>query len=61
MSSVHQKELKAYDLIPNMDALKSVFTGHIKKIKLRGDDQAIRMFTMVKDQRKKELEKNETA
>ena len=56
-----QKELKAYDSIPNMDALKSVFTGHIKKIKLRGDDQAIRMFTMVKDQRKKELEKNETA
>lgn len=51
-----QKELKAYDLIPNLDALKSVFTGHIKKIKMRGDDNAIRLFTTMKDQRKKELE-----
>jgi len=56
-----QKELKAYDLIPNIDALKSVFTGHIKKIKLRGDDPAMRLFTIMKDKRKKELEKNETA
>ena len=56
-----QKELKAYDMIPNMDALKAVFTGHIKKIKLRGDDNAIRLFTTMKDQRKKELEKNEIA
>jgi len=51
-----QKELKAYDLIPNLDALKSVFTGHIKKIKLRGDEPAIRLFTTMKDARKKELE-----
>ena len=55
-----QKELKAYDMIPNIDALKSVFTGHIKKIKLRGDDAAIRMFTKFKDDKKVELEKNET-
>ena len=55
-----QKELKAYDLIPNLDALKSVFTGHIKKIKLRGDEPAIRLFTTMKDERKKELE-NETS
>lgn len=55
-----EKELKAYALLPNLDALKSVFTGHIKKIKLRGDDQAIRIFTKFKDDRKKELE-NEAA
>ena len=55
-----QKELKAYDMIPNIDALKTVFTGHIKKIKLRGDEPAIRMFTKFKDDRKAELEKNET-
>ena len=54
------KEMKAYDLIPNLDALKSVYTGHIKKIKVRGDESAIKMFTMIKDKRKKELE-NETA
>lgn len=53
------KELRAYDLIPNLDALKSVFTGHIKKIKLRGDDAAILAFTREKDNRKKALE-NET-
>ena len=51
-----QKELKAYELIPNLEALKSVFTGHIKKIKLRGDEPAIRLFTTMKDARKKELE-----
>lgn len=56
-----QKELKAYDMIPNIDALKAVFTGHIKKIKLHGDTNAIRLFTTMKDQRKKELEANETA
>ncbi len=55
-----QKELKAYEKIPNLEALKVVFTGHIKKIKLRGDDAAIRMFTKFKDDRKAELEKNET-
>ncbi len=55
-----EKELKAYALLPNLDALKSVFTGHIKKIKLRGDDQAIRIFTKFKDDGKKELE-NEAA
>lgn len=54
-----QKELKAYDMIPNTEALKSVFTGHIRKIKVRGDDPAIKLFTTMKDQRKKELEKNE--
>lgn len=54
------KEMKAYDLIPNLDALKSVYTGHIKKIKIRGDESAIKIFTMIKDKRKKELE-NETA
>ena len=56
-----QKELAVYDKLPNIEALKSVFTGHIKKIKLRGDEQAIRMFTKFKDDRKKELEKNETS
>ena len=56
-----QKELKAYDMIPNVDALKSVFTGHIRKIKVRGDDAAIKLFTTMKDKRKKELDKNETA
>lgn len=56
-----QKELKAYEMIPNVEALKSVFTGHIRKIKVRGDDAAIKLFTTMKDQRKKELEKNETA
>lgn len=55
-----QKELKAYDLIPNLEALKTVFTGHIRKIKIRGDEPAIKLFTTMKDQRKKELE-NETA
>ena len=56
-----QKELKAYDMIPNIDALKAVFTGHIRKIKVRGDDPAIKLFTTMKDQRKKELEKNEAS
>lgn len=56
-----QKELKAYDLIPNLEALKSVFTGHIRKIKVRGDDAAIKLFTTMKDQRKKELDKNEAS
>ena len=56
-----QKELKAYDMIPNIEALKSVFTGHIRKIKVRGDEPAIKLFTTMKDQRKKELDKNETA
>jgi len=56
-----QKELKAYDMIPNIDALKSVFTGHIRKIKVRGDEAAIKLFTTIKDKRKKELDKNETA
>ena len=50
------KEMRAYDLIPNIDALKSVYTGHIRKLKVRGDDQAIRIFTRLKDDRKKELE-----
>ncbi len=54
------KELKVYEKIPNLESLKTVFTGHIKKIKLRGDDAAIRMFTKFKDDRKAELEKNET-
>ena len=56
-----QKELKAYDMIPNIHALKSVFTGHIRKIKVRGDEPAIKLFTTMKDQRKKELEKDETS
>ena len=50
------KEIKAYDLIPNLDALKSVFTGHIRKVKRRGDDPAILSFTRAKDKRKEELE-----
>lgn len=50
------KEMKAYDLIPNIDALKSVYTCHIRKLKARGDEQAIRIFTKLKDDRKKELE-----
>ena len=51
-----EKELKSYAMIPNVEALKTVFTGHIRKIKLRGDEQAIRIFTKFKDDRKKELE-----
>lgn len=51
-----RKELKAYDLIPNLDALKAVYTMHIKKIKMRGDEPAIRLFTQMKDKRKQELE-----
>ncbi len=51
-----QKESQAYKLIPNMDALKKVYTGHIRKIKLRGDDQAVIIFTKLKDDRKQELE-----
>ncbi|MDG1996027.1 MAG: hypothetical protein P8J14_06015 [Emcibacteraceae bacterium] len=50
------KELRAYDLVPNMDALKAVYTRHIKKLKTRGDEQAIIMFTKAKDKRKGELD-----
>ena len=51
-----EKEVKAYALIPNVEALKSVYTAHIRKLKLKGDDQAIRIFTKFKDDRKAELE-----
>lgn len=51
-----EKELKAYALIPNIEALKAVYTGHIKKIKIRGDEQAVRIFTKFKDDRKMELD-----
>lgn len=51
-----EKELKSYALIPNLEALKAVYTGHIKKIKIRGDEQAVRIFTKFKDDRKKELD-----
>ena len=53
-----ERELKAYTLIPNVEALKSVYTAHIRKLKLKGDDQAIRIFTKFKDDRKAELEKD---
>lgn len=51
-----EKEIKAYTLIPNVEALKSAYTAHIRKLKLKGDEQAIRIFTKFKDDRKAELE-----
>lgn len=50
------RELQSYSLIPNLDALKAVYTKHVRKIKLHGDEQAIITFTRFKDDRKKELE-----
>ena len=50
------KELAVYSTLPNIDALKSVYTLHVRKCKSRGDESAVIMFTKAKDNRKKELE-----
>lgn len=51
-----EKEVKVYAMINNLEALKSVYTTHMRKLKLKGDEQAIRIFTKFKDDRKAELE-----
>jgi len=53
-------ELAVYSSINSLNALKNVFTAHIRKCNNRGDEAGVRAFTKAKDARKLELEQNET-
>lgn len=50
-----QKEITAYKSIPNLNALELVYAGHVRKIKRRGDEQALVMFAKTYELRKGEL------
>ena len=53
-------ELAVYPNLKSLNALKNVYTAHIRRCNNRNDEAGVRAFTKAKDQRKLELEQNET-
>lgn len=52
-----KNELKCYDMIDDPKALKTVYTGHMRKCSRRNDESGQNQFTETYELRKKEIEK----